>query len=209
MISCSHSSSWLCGPRVQRRKAADDARLALGDDQLRVGDDEQRRADDRQAQVREDRRQGHRLCWAPVAQRGRRCGAAEGPLPAIVGQPSRHTIWSISITRRVLISSVGTVARPARVDRVIDDPVLAARVGDDRIVARRDPVAARREDHWRLRRRRAFRTARSRCAIARPSPRNAHFCRSNYSPSRTGNNSRRGGSPSCLRSAPGSARGRS
>ena len=40
-------------PGVQRRKAADDARLALGDDQLRVGHDEQRRADDRQSQVME------------------------------------------------------------------------------------------------------------------------------------------------------------
>ena len=172
---------------------------------VRVGDDEQRRADHRQAQVRQDRGQGHRLLWDPVAQRGRRSGAADGP--SIVGQPSRHRILSISITRRVLISSVGTVSRAARIDRVIDHPVLAARVGDDRIVTRRDPIAARREDHriWGE----LFERSGQRRVIARPSPRNAHFCRSNYSLSRTDNNSRRAGSPSCPRPAPGSARGRS
>ncbi len=47
-------------PRVQRRKASDDACLALGNDQVGVGDDEQRRADDRNAQVRENRREAHR-----------------------------------------------------------------------------------------------------------------------------------------------------
>ena len=46
-------------PRVQRREAADDPRLALGDDQVGVGNDEQRRADDRQAQAVEDGGDGH------------------------------------------------------------------------------------------------------------------------------------------------------
>ncbi len=45
--------------RIQRREAADDARLALGDDQLRIGDDEQRRADDRHAQALKDGRKAH------------------------------------------------------------------------------------------------------------------------------------------------------
>jgi hypothetical protein len=51
----------LCGrPCVERRKGADDSRLALGDHQLRSGDDEHRAADHRQAQpVVQDGRQGH------------------------------------------------------------------------------------------------------------------------------------------------------
>ncbi|QYU70903.1 isoleucine--tRNA ligase [Leptolyngbya sp. 15MV] len=47
-------------PRVERGKAADDARLALRDDQLRPRDDEQRRADHGQAQAVERGGQGHR-----------------------------------------------------------------------------------------------------------------------------------------------------
>ena len=45
--------------RVERRKRADDPRLALGDDQLDPRDDEQRRADDRQAQAVERGGKGH------------------------------------------------------------------------------------------------------------------------------------------------------
>ncbi len=42
------------GPRVQGRKAADDAGLALGDHKLRIGDDEKRRSDNRDAQILEN-----------------------------------------------------------------------------------------------------------------------------------------------------------
>ena len=49
-------------PRVQRRKGADDPRLALGDDQVRIGDDEQGRADRGQAQAVEQGRQAHAAC---------------------------------------------------------------------------------------------------------------------------------------------------
>ena len=38
-------------PCIERRKRANDARLALRDHQRRMRDDEQRRADDRQAQL--------------------------------------------------------------------------------------------------------------------------------------------------------------
>jgi hypothetical protein len=48
------------GPRVQRRKRADDPRLALRNDQIGIGDEKQRRADGGEAElVAEDGREGH------------------------------------------------------------------------------------------------------------------------------------------------------
>ena len=65
-------------PRVERREAADDPRLALGDHQVGIGDDEERRADDGQAQAIEQGREAHVV---PVAKGNRTGKGAAAQLP--------------------------------------------------------------------------------------------------------------------------------